>query len=418
MATQPSYKVVKAARVIDALGTSPIENGGVLVEGSRILRVGRVGDLTPPEGAPVEELEFPTGTLMPGLIDVHCHFNYFGDGTHTDDVMALSDDTLLMRSLLTARKHLESGVTTARETGAKHGTAFSLREGINLGLTEGPRILPCGNPITITGGHMWQMGAEADGVDEVRKTVRRMLKEGADWIKVPVTGGSSKTSFPYRPSYTLEELTALCEEAHNFGKLVGAHSRLTKTIVRSLDAGVDMIIHGGFQEEDESWVFRREVAERVARQGMTINTTIHMGRARQMMLSSATNPEDRALDYGDPKGALEKLDRDFESRMGQVRQMIDIGVKLIPGTDAGFNWYPFGAFGYELECLVMAGYSPVRAIEAATRQASEAIGVSDIVGTLEPGKESDLLVVEGNAAEDIKALHNIQAVLKGGRRVR
>ncbi len=420
MASESPYKVIKAARVIDGRGDLAVENGAVLVEGSRVLRVGPAHQVSPPGGAPAAEFDYPTGTVMPGLIDVHCHFNYMGDGTHTDDVMALPDDLLLIRSLRNAQIHLESGVTTIRETGAKHDTSFSLREGIRQGLAKGPRLLLSGNPVTITGGHMWQMGSEADGVDGVRTAVRRLVKRGADWIKVPVTGGSTRSSVPYRPAWTLEELTAMCDEAHRFGLLVGAHSRLTETIIQGLDAGVDMTIHGGFQERDQGWVFRRDVAERIAQEGRCINTTIHVGRVRIQLLQEMAERtgESPVLAYGNERLELGKAEQALENRMGQVRQLMDIGVPLIPGTDSGFGWYPFGGFAYELECLVMGGYSPTRAIQAATREAAGAIGLSDTVGTLEPAKEADILVVEGDATSDIKALHNVLAVFQGGEQVR
>ena len=420
MTTQPAYKIVKARRVIDGMSDAPMDNGAVLIEGSRIAAVGSAGDVAAPEGAPVQVFDYPDGTLMPGLIDVHCHFNYLGDGTHTDDVMAMSDDVLLMRSLMTARTHLEAGVTTARETGAKHDTSFSLREGIALGVASGPRLVLCGNPVTISGGHMWQMGGEADGPTGVRAAVRNLKKRGADWIKVPVTGGSTKSSVPYRPSYTQEELDSLTDEAHKLGLRVGAHSRLTETIVMCLDAGVDMVIHGGFQERDQSWVFRPDVAERAARQGMSINTTIHIGRARLHVLQEIAERtgESPSFSYGADRFELEKEEREFEARMGQVRQLIDIGVKLIPGTDSGFGWYPFGGFAYELECLTLGGMTPVQAINAATRDAAEAIDVADLVGVLRQGKEADLLVVDGNAAQDIKALHNVRAVFQAGQPIR
>ena len=420
MTTQAAYKLIKARHLIDGLASRAMDNGAVLVEGSRIVAVGRAQDVSAPEGAPVEVFDYPTGTLMPGLIDVHCHFNYLGDGTHTDDVMAMSDDVLLMRSLVTARIHVDAGVTTARETGAKHDTSFSLREGIKLGLGKAPRLVLCGNPITISGGHMWQMGAEADGPTGVRAAVRNLKKRGADWIKVPVTGGSTRSSVPYRPSFTQDELNALTDEAHKLGLRVGAHSRLTETIIMCLDAGVDMVIHGGFQERDQSWVFRPEVAERAADQGMSINTTLHIGRARVHMLQEMAERtgESPSFSYGADRFELEKEERDFETRMGQVRQLIDIGVKLIPGTDSGFGWFPFGGFAHELECLTLGGMNPLQAINAATRDASEAIDVSDIVGTVKKGMEADLLVVEGNAAQDIKALHNVRAVFQAGEVIR
>ena len=414
MAAQRAFKRIKATRLIDGLGDRPVENGAVLVADSHISQVGAEKDVVLPEGAAVEEFDYPNATLLPGLIDIHCHFNYLGDGTHTDDVMALPDDILLMRSALTARIHLESGVTTARETGAKHDTTFSLRDAIRLGLAKGPRLVLCGNPVTVTGGHMWQMGSEADGVDGVRAAVRSLIKRGADWIKVPATGGSTRSSFPLRTSYTVEELRAICDEAHNYGKLVGAHCGNTAGIVNSLDAGVDMIIHVLFQEADGAFNFRQDVAERIAREGTLMNPTLHISRSRVNFL------EEKVKCTGNPANRLEleaaKLNS--EVQWEHARRLDQMGVRLISGSDSGFSWYPFGGFAYELESLVQLGFTPIRAIGTATGEASQAIGLSDIVGTLEVGKEADLLVVAGNASEDINALHNVLAVFQGGVQVK
>ena len=414
MAAQSAFKRIKATRLIDGLGDRPVPNGAVLVEGSHLRQVGAEGEVTVPEGVAVEEYDYPNSTLLPGLIDVHCHFNYLGDGTHTDDVMELPDDILLMRSVVTARTHLESGVTTARETGAKHDTSFSLREGIRLSLATAPRLVLCGNPVTITGGHMWQMGGEADGVDGVRAAVRGLIKRGADWIKVPATGGTTRTSFPLRPAYTVEELRAICDEAHKFGKLVGGHCSSTAGIVNCLDAGVDMIIHVEFREADGSFKFRQDVAERIAREGTVFNSTLHIGRSWVPVL------EEKVQRDGDPatKLELEEAKRSSEIQLEHARHLDQMGVSLIPGSDSGFSWYPFGGFAYELESLVQVGFTPMRAINTATREASKAIGVSDVVGTLEVDKDADLLIVEGDATEDINALHNVLAVFQGGIQVR
>ena len=420
MVAPTTLKRIRAARLIDGLSERPLEHGAVLLEGSRIIQVGKADDVVPPSGATVEEYDYPTGTILPGLIDVHCHFNYLGDGTHTDDVMSLPDDVLLMRSTATARTHLESGVTTARETGAKHDTTFSLREGIRLGLAKGPRLVLCGNPVTITGGHMWQMGSEADGVDGVRAAVRSLIKRGADWIKVPATGGSTSTSLPFRPAYTVEELRAICDEAHKLGKLVGAHCRSTSGMVTSLDAGVDMIIHLWFREEDGSFNFRPDVAERIAKEGTLVNSTLHTARETVRKLSEVVESARESGTDVSRKASLnlETAKRNQELQLNDARQLGEMGVPLIPGTDSGFSWIPFGRFGYELECLVLAGFTPMRAILAGTSDASKAIGVSDIVGTLEKGKEADVLVVNGNPAQDIEAIRDVLAVFQGGSRVR
>ncbi len=420
MSNDATFKLISAGRLISGLDEKPLVNGAVLVEGSRIRQVGESRQVATPEGAAVERFEFPTASVLPGLVDVHCHFNYVGDGMHTDDVLELPDDILLMRSMKTARTHLESGVTTARETGAKRQTSFSLRAAIQSGLTAGPRLVVSGNPITITGGHMWQMGAEADGEDGVRLAVRSLIKRGADWIKVPATGGTTRTSIRFRPSFTVDELRAITDEAHSFGMLVGTHCSVTAGIVNSLDADVDMIIHCRFQEPDGSMNFRPEIAERIARDGRVVNTTLHTGRSKIWMLEelAAQSGESQPVAYGDETVDLESMKIGYEGVLEQARLLNEFGVSLIPGTDSGFGWYPFGGFGHELECLTHVGYTPLKAIQAATREAAKAIGVSSEVGTLEAGKQADLLVVQGDPTADIRAIQDVKAVFQAGEMVR
>ena len=216
-----------------------------------------------------------------------------------------------------------------------------------MGLTKGPRLVLCGNPVTITGGHMWQMGSEADGPDAVRAAVRNLVKRGADWIKVPATGGSTASSLPLRASYTVEELRAICDEAHKLGKLVGAHCRCTAGIVNSLDAGVDMIIHVWFREEDGSFNFRPEVADRIARQGTLVNSTLHTARETVRNLSRiAESTRGSGTDLSRKASLdLEAAKRSQELQLEDARRLGEMGVPLIPGTDSGFSWYPLEASG-------------------------------------------------------------------------
>ena len=163
--TKPSLRVIKAGRLVDGRGGTPQEGMAVVVEDGRISRVGPQQDITIPEGARAEELEFPQATLLPGLVDCHTHTNMPGDGTSVDDVGLQGDDIHLLQGIKQSRIALESGVTTIRDNGGWHGAVFSLKEGIRHGLVPGPRIVACGRPITITGGHCWMMGSEADGVE-------------------------------------------------------------------------------------------------------------------------------------------------------------------------------------------------------------------------------------------------------------
>ena len=399
-----NFKLIKAARLIDGLGSPPQERMALLVEGSKIRAVGPEESISAPEGSPVVEYNYSSQTVLPGLVDAHTHLNGFGDGRSGEELGRVSDDILLLQSARNADVALSSGVTTLRENGAKGRTTFSLREAILQGITRGPRLVLCGRAVTITGGHMWYFGSEADGVDGVRKEVRKLIKEGADYIKVPASGGGPGLS-PYLPSFTLEELRVINEEAHKFGKLTAAHCLGTQSIVNALEAGFDMIIHCVFREPDGTYRFREDVAERIAKQGVWVNPTLHIsylkfqGRGQREHLSEAEHT---------------MLDHAWEARWESCRRMVAMGLKMVAGSDSAWADYPMGGFVHEIQALVEAGHSPMQAILAATRDSAASIGVGDIVGTIEPGMEADLLVVDGDPSADTSALRNVVSVFQGG----
>mgnify|MGYP003693915489 CR=1 FL=1 len=195
--------LITAARLLDGTGATPVDQAAVLIEAGRIVSLGRAADIPIPAGASVDRRDYGAATILPGLVDAHTHLVAPGDGTLGDDVAKEDDDILLLQAAKNARTLLHSGVTTLRENGAKGRVAFSLREGIRRKLAPGPRMVICGRPITITGGHMGYFGSEADGETAVRAEVRKLLKEGADYIKIVASGGSTRTSDPNRASYTV-----------------------------------------------------------------------------------------------------------------------------------------------------------------------------------------------------------------------
>ena len=410
----PTFTILTADRLIDARGGPPIDNGAILLEGSTIAAVGRAADIRAPDDAPVQTTHYAGCTIMPGMVDCHTHHNGIGDGRLGDDLALLPDEILTVQSARNARASLYSGVTTIRENGPKNVTMFRLRDAINEGLAIGPRMVLCGRPVAIIGGHMGYFGGEVTGANDARALTRQLIKEGADYIKIVATGGTTRTSFPTLPSFNLDELRAVTDEARKFGKLTATHSASTAGIANSLDAGVDMIIHCYYREADGADIFREDVAERIRRQGAFVNPTLQVSRATAWDLTHKR--EDTGLTAPE-QAELETARANLDVRLDHTRRMIDMGVKVITGSDSSWSSYQLGNTVYETELLVHAGYTPMQGVLSVTSWAADALAVSDTVGTLEPGKAADVLIVRGNPAEDINALWNVEDVYLAGNKV-
>ena len=411
MTNQDRFTLIRAGRLLDCVGGPATVNGAVLIEGARIRAVGRQTDIAAPEGAPVRIYDYPDKTVMPGMVDCHTHHNGFGDGRLGDELATLPDEILTLQSARNARTSLFTGVTTIRENGPKNSTMFRLRDAVEEGILPGPRMVLCGRPVSIIGGHMGYFGSEVTGPTEARATTRQLIKEGADYIKITATGGSTTTSFPLRPSFNVDELCAITEEARKFGKLTATHCVSTQGIVNSLDAGVDMIIHCIYKDSDGGSAFRPDVAERIGEQGAFVNPTLHVTRSGLWTLLSQREREgpSRTLD-----AAIDEGRRELDTRLDHCRRMIEMGLKVITGSDSSWSNYKLGNTVYEIECLVISGYTPAEGVLSVTRDAAKALDVDDRVGTLEPGKEADIIVVDGDPTERIEALWEVQDVFFAG----
>ena len=362
----------------------------------------------------MDTYDYPGKTIMPGMIDCHTHHNGFGDGRPGEEVAELPDEVLAIQSARNARASLYSGVTTIRDNGGKNQTMFRVRDAMRLGITPGPRMVLCGRPVTIVGGHTWYFGGEATGPSEVVAATRQLIKEGADYIKIMATGGTTRTSDPLRPSFNVEELTAITREAHKFGKLTAAHCTSSQGIVNSLEAGVDMIIHCYFREPDGTPNFRGEIAEHIGQAEAFINPTLHATRARIWALQH--KKENHGL-TGEEQVRLDGLLADFEVRLEYLQRLISMGLNIVTGSDSSWGNFQLGNTVYETECLVMAGYSPMQGILSVTSMAARSLGVDSVTGTLEPQKEADIIVVDGNPAEDIARLWHVEDVFLAGEKV-
>jgi imidazolonepropionase-like amidohydrolase len=409
------FTLLVAARLLDGGGGAPLANSAVLIEADRIVALGVQGEVEAPADASVRRVDYGDATILPGLVDAHTHLVAPGDGTLGDDVAKEDDDILLLQAAKNARTLLHSGVTTLRENGAKGRVAFSLREGIRRKLAPGPRMVICGRPITITGGHMGYFGSEADGEEAVRAEVRKLLKEGADYIKIVATGGSTRTSDPNRASYTVAELGAMTDEAHRHGKLTAAHCTSAQGVQNCLDAGVDMIIHCIFNEPDGTYRYRPDLVERLATAKAWVNPTLYVQRAGIERLRDARQREGRLT--VELAAHLDRQRRALDVRIEAVGRMASAGVRMTAGSDSPWGWYAPGEFVHEIDMLAQAGLSYGDAIAAGTTGAAESIGVGGVAGRLAPGRQADVLVASGDPTRDIRALWDVLDVWQAGQRV-
>lgn len=408
------FKLIKAARVIDGLGSLPIERGAVLIQGDAIRAIGSEEEVAPPEGATVEEFAYEDKTVLPGLVDCHVHMIGIGDGRKGDDLTLLPDEVLTLQAAKNARTHLYSGVTTVRDCGAKNRTTFMLRQAVEMGITPSPRLLLTGRPIAIIGGHLSYFGIEATGEVECRAAVRQLVKEGADFIKITATGGSTKTSFPLRPSFTVEEMTAIVDEAHKFGKHAAAHCVSTQAIVNALDAGVDTVIHGAYTETDGSHKDRPDVTERLAKQGVFVNLTLHQARDKQWQLESKAESEELTTEE---QAEVDRIRSGVEQSLEHGARLRAGGVTLVSGSDAAWADYKMGGFQDEVQAHVELGMTPMQAIVSGTSDSARSCWAEDRVGSLESGKLADVLVVDGDPSRNIDDLKKIADIFQGGQKV-
>jgi imidazolonepropionase-like amidohydrolase len=411
----PRFTLLTAARLLDGSGAPPVAQAALLVENGRVVKMGRAAEVRAPDGAAVDRRDYGEATMLPGLVDAHTHLVAPGDGTLGDDIAKEDDDILLLQAAQNARTLLHSGVTTLRENGAKGQVAFSLREGIRRRLAPGPRMVICGRPIAITGGHMGYFGSEADGEAAVRAEVRKLLKEGADYIKIVASGGSTRTSDPNRASYTVPELAAMTDEARRHGKLTAAHCTSAQSVQNCLDAGVDMIIHCIFTEPDGTYHFRPDLVERLVAAKAWVNPTLYVIKAGIERQREAREREGRLTP--ELEAQFEAGRRALDVRVDAVRQMSEAGVLMTAGSDSPWGWYAPGEFVHEIHMLAKAGLSYSEAIVAGTGGAADSIGVGAVAGRLRPGRQADVLVVRGDPTREITDLWNVLDVFQAGRRI-
>jgi imidazolonepropionase-like amidohydrolase len=372
------------------------EHRGVLIDGARISWVG-AHEQAPPEARGAREQEGAGATLVPGLIDCHVHLTFDGSPDFAAEAAELTPTLAAVKALRNAAEHLASGVTTVRDLGAPGAVVAEIGRAIAAGLVAGPRVVAAGTALTITGGHGHNVAfaREVDGPDDVRKAVREEIRAGATAIKIVATGGVLTPGIGADfTAFTPEELAAAVDEAHKWGRPIGAHATGEGGIRQSVDAGVDSIEHGS--------MISAEVAERMVAAGTVHVPTINAIRG-------IVDHPDEVPDYAVEKGrALEPVARESFLRAATA------GVVQASGTDAGTPFNPHGSLPLELVRMVQWGITPIQALRAATVNAAALLRVDGEVGSIEVGKQADLVLVAGDPAADIARILDPKLVLRAG----
>ena len=403
--------VITGGTLIDGTGREPTQRASVVVnEQGRIEDVGRTDGF--PKGAKV--IDVAGKTIMPGLID--CHVHLFVDLKPFHELALTPPSLRVLQAAQNAKATLEAGVTSIRETA---GTPLGFKMAASQGLIPAPRMRISIAPLSQTGGHddftlpsgiqypilPLADGVEwpdvvCDGVSEVRKAARAVLRAGADFIKIDSSGGVlSPSDEPTYAQFTREETAAIVYEARAQGKTVASHAQATEGIRNAVESGVESIEHGIYLDES--------VVDLMKKRDTFLVPTLQFPKAairRGEESPGSVLPE-----------SMRKAREVIDDHRASIRMAIESGVKIAMGTDASIERH--GNNAEELELLVETGMTPMQAIVAATKTAAECAHMDSDVGTLEPGKFADLLVVDGNPLEDISLLQDkarLLMILQGG----
>ena len=398
--------VLKAARVFTATAERPLAPGMVIVEGDHIAKVGQ--GLAVPPGAQV--IDLGDSTLLPGFIDAHVHLSMeMSDDWYRDFYQrALRFPTeQALYAAKYARVTVEAGFTTVRDVGSSQYIALGLRNAINAGITEGPRMLIANSAIGATGGHADEAPFPPDrvhpagpiegvcnGPEECRAAVRYQIKYGADLIKFMPSGGVLSLSDPVDvPELTQEEMNAIVSEAHAWHRKVAAHCHGDAAGKMAIAAGVDSIEHGSFLKDDTLRLMKEK--------GVYLVPTLFAGEwvgAKADRFPPAIAAKARAA-----SAAMQSM----------FQHAVKIGVKVAFGTDSAVE--PHGLDAREFALMVKNGMTPAQALLAATSAGANLLGMADTIGTLESGKLADLVAVPGDPLQDIRQTEKVSFVMKGGR---
>ncbi|HEY2346849.1 MAG TPA: amidohydrolase family protein [Xanthomonadaceae bacterium] len=403
----PERIALIAAHLVQPESGKVLDHPLVLIEGERIVAV-RSGSDVP---AGWRRIDLGNATLLPGLIDCHVHLASDptdSTGNYYKDEVTLSDIDAAVQAPRHARDTLLAGFTTVRNVGSPSYIDVALRNAVDRGTIPGPRILAATMPLGATGGHAdgmtgfspWLVDTEpsgvVDGIDAIRLKVRDEIKHGADVIKFMASAGVlSNENSVGAAQYTQEEMNALVDEAHRWGRKVATHAHGTEAIKMAIRAGVDSVEHASLIDDEG----------------------LRMARAHGTYLVMDIYNDDYIMSeyarLGVPQQQLDKEKLIGRLQRENFRKAVASGVKMAFGTDAGV--YPHGWNGKQFAKEVQWGMTPMRAIQSATTDAADLIGRADQVGSVTTGHYADIVAVSGDPLADVSLLEHVGFVMKGGK---
>ena len=400
--------VLKAAHIFDATNGTLRSNGVVVVQGEKIVSAGAGTEVRVPPGATI--IDLGDATLLPGFIDSHTHLtDNFSDPNWAkgkyDELMRFQSEKALY-SAMWAKRTLDAGFTTVRNVGAQEHLDVGLRNAINAGVTEGPRMLTAVYSLGSTGGHCDSAPFPPDhvpphgivegvcnGPDQCRAAVRTQMKYGADVIKICASGGVLSEADPVDvPQFTPAELSAMIDEAHTWKRKTAAHAHGDVAARLAIEAGIDSIEHGSFLSESTLKLMKQK--------GVYLVPT-----------RLAVWWVNKQADTYPPKIA-EKARAAWAAHGDMFKAALRIGVPIAFGTDAGV--YPHGMNAMEFGLMTELGMSPSAALLSGTREAAKLLGIEAEAGTLEAGKFADVVAVPGDVVANIKATEHPVFVMRHG----
>ncbi|HKA08237.1 MAG TPA: amidohydrolase family protein [Gemmataceae bacterium] len=406
------HTVIANGQLIDGTGAPPVRDGVVVVRDGKIAYAGSAvrQPAVPPDA---KRIDATGGTIMPGLVEAHFHPTYFNVAALEDLDIKFPAEYASLLAAANARLALECGYTAARSGGSLFNIDVWLKKAIENDIHPGPRLAASGREICGAGGMMdWnpdfrKIGMEGlvmliNGPDEARTAVRRLVKNGVEWVKTYPTGDAATpdTNDHHTLCMTFEEMYAVVGTAHNHKLKVTGHCRATEGIKNALKAGYDTIEHGTFiDDEGLDTLLKRDVP---------------CVPALQFERASI----ERGKEFGLPQRVIDAHQETLEGGAESAKRILRSGGRLGMGGDYGFAWNPHGEYAKELTFFVKyVGFTPLETIKCATKFGAEIMGRGDEFGTLEAGKLADILVVDGDVIADMSVLEDrsrFVAVVQGG----